>query len=57
MAKPTTLSFGSFKVFMNTANSPDTFVAPCGFTQKALNLSAQSSETTVPDCDDPTAPA
>jgi hypothetical protein len=44
-------------VYINTANSPDTFVAPCGFTQKALTLSATSSETNVPDCDDPTAAA
>src|SRR5690349_17841274 len=57
MAKPTTLAFGSFLVYINTADSPDTFVAPCGFTQKALTLSAATSETTVPDCDDPTAPA
>lgn len=57
MAKPTTLGFASFKVYINTANSPDTFVAPCGFTQKALTLSSASSETLVPDCDDPTAPA
>jgi hypothetical protein len=57
MAKPTTLGFASFKVYINTANSPDTYVAPCGFTQKALTLAADSSETLVPDCDDPTAPA
>lgn len=57
MAKPTTLGFANFKVYINTGNSPDTFSNPCGFTQKALTLTAASSETTVPDCDDPTAPA
>lgn len=57
MAAPTTLSFTNFKVYINTANSPDLFVLPCGFTQKALTLSAASTDTLVPDCDDPTAAA
>lgn len=57
MALPTTLPFQNFKVYINTANSPDTFVLPCGFTQKALTLSATSTDTTIADCDDPTAVA
>lgn len=57
MAKPTTLGFGSFKVYLGDGASPEQFTAPCGFTQKALNLSSASSDTLIPDCDDPTAPA
>lgn len=57
MAKPTTSNFSSFKVYLGDGASPEQFAAPCGFTQKALNLSSASSETLVPDCDDPEAPA
>lgn len=57
MAKPTTLAFGSFKVFVGDGASPETFAAPCGFTQKSLNLTQATTSTLIPDCDDPTAPA
>lgn len=57
MAKPTTLSFGNFKIWIEDANSPNSFIAPCGFTQKALTIDADVSDTTVPDCADPEAPA
>jgi hypothetical protein len=57
MAKPTTLSFANFKVYLGDGASPETFVAPCGFVQKALTLDATTSDTNVPDCDDPEAPA
>lgn len=57
MAKPTTLSFGNFKVWIADRDSPNSFVAPCGFTQKSLTIDAAVSDTTVPDCDDPEAPA
>lgn len=53
---PTTLGFSNFAVWINTANSPDTFVRPCGFTSKALTLSAATSEANLPTCpetDDP----
>lgn len=57
MAKPRTLSFGSFKVYLGDGASPEVFTAPCGFTQKALTIEATVSDTTVPDCDDPEAAA
>lgn len=57
MAKPRTLSVGNFKIFVGDTDSPGVFTAPCGFTQKALILSAANSETNVPDCDDPEAAA
>lgn len=57
MARPTTLSFGNFKIWIADADSPGAYLAPCGFTQKALTIDATTSDTTVPDCDDPEAPA
>lgn len=57
MAKPTTENFADFVVLIGNGATPEVFVAPCGFTQKALKLTAQSSGTILPDCDDPTAPA
>lgn len=57
MAKPRTLSFANFKVLLGDGSSPEMFAAPCGFTQKALTLTAANSGTVVPDCDDPEAPA
>lgn len=57
MAKPTTKTFANFIVEIEDAANPTTYLAPCGFTSKALNLSAATSETNVPDCDDPEAPA
>lgn len=57
MAKPTTLSFGNFKIWVADGDSPGSFIAPCGFTQKSLTMEADVSDGTVPDCDDPEAPA
>lgn len=57
MAKPTTENFADFVVLLGDGATPENFVAPCGFTNKALKLTAQSSSTILPDCDDPTAPA
>lgn len=57
MAKPRTLSFANFKIYVEDPDAPGTYVAPCGFTQKALNFQTESSDTNVPDCDDPEAPA
>lgn len=57
MAKPSTLKFSSFLVKLGDGAGTEIFSAPCGFTSKALNLSAASSNTTLPDCDDPEAAA
>jgi hypothetical protein len=57
MAKPLTLSFSNFVIYVGNNDSPGVFTAPCGFTQKALTITADTSDTTVPDCDTPEAPA
>lgn len=56
MAQPKTLKFGLFKVYLGDGADPEAFSAPCGFTQKALSLSAQTNDQQIPDCDDPDAP-
>lgn len=55
MTAPTTERFG--KLIITIDRGDGTFVAPCGFTKKALKHSTTSSDTEVPDCDDPDLPA
>ena len=56
--QPKTLPFGKFKVFVGDGATPtEGFDAPCGFTQKALQLSAETNTQAIPDCVDPDAPA
>lgn len=57
MAKPNTLRFGKFRVYVEDPDNPGTYIAPCGFTEKSLDLSATSNEDAIPDCDDPDLPA
>jgi hypothetical protein len=57
MAAPRTLSFSNFKVYVSDTDSPGVFTAPCGFTQKSLEITAETSDTNVPDCDTPEDPA
>ena len=56
MALPTTKSFGSFLVQVGNGGAPEVFAAPCGFTEKAFTLSADTSDTNIPDCDNPDLP-
>jgi hypothetical protein len=53
VAKPRTLRFGNFKVYVGDGADPEVFAAPCGFTSRALKISGASSSTVVDDCDDP----
>ncbi len=57
MARPTTVAFNQFLIEVGDGASPETFAAPCGLTSKGFNQSASTQDTTVPDCDDPDAPA
>jgi hypothetical protein len=57
MAKPTTDSFGNFKIWVGDGASPEVFTAPCGFTTKSLNLEADASTANIADCDNPEEPA
>jgi hypothetical protein len=57
MAKPTTSAFSTFLIQIESDDSPGIFAAPCGLTTKGFNQTANAQETSVPDCDDPDAPA
>jgi predicted secreted protein len=57
MAQPTTKSFGQLLVQVGNGASPEVFTAPCGFTEKSLQLSADTSDQVIPDCDNPDAAA
>jgi hypothetical protein len=57
MAAPRTLKFGDFKIWIEDPDNPGVFIAPCGFTQKALTITGSTSDVVIPDCDDPDAAA
>lgn len=57
MTRPTTLAFGDFLILLGNGANPEVFTAPCGLTSKGFNQSASTQESTVPDCDNPDAPA
>jgi predicted secreted protein len=57
MAQPTTAKFGAMVIAIGDGASPEVFTAPCGFSSKALRLSKNLQDVTLPDCDDPDAPA
>lgn len=57
MAQPTTLPFADFVVQLGNGATPEVFSAPCGFIKTSLKHNSQSSDTVVPDCDDPGAPS
>lgn len=57
MATPHTYKFGEMLIELGNGLTPETFAAPCGLTSKSFNGQAATNDTTVPDCDDPDAPA
>jgi len=57
MAPPKTGSFGEFVLLLGDGQPSETFAAPCGFTSRGFNQTANTQSTTVPDCADEDAPA
>lgn len=57
MVKPTTIKSGKIRVKLGDGASPEVFTAPCGFTSKSFVRNKTLNEVSVPDCDDPDAPA
>lgn len=47
---PKTLPAGAFKVYLGDGAEPEVFAQPCGFTDKALNMTATATDTVVPPC-------
>ncbi|ACL57568.1 phage tail tube protein [Methylobacterium nodulans] len=57
MAQATTRSFAGYQVLLESTTTPNTFVAPCGLTERSVTFSKDVSETQVPDCDNEDAAA
>ncbi|MGQ3674257.1 phage tail tube protein [Xanthobacter sp. TB0139] len=57
MAKPTTYRGSHLLVKISDGGDPEEFSAPCGLTTRGLSRTAETNSTSVPDCDDPDAPA
>ena len=57
MTQPTTLNASKLSVWIGSSTSPGTFVAPCGLTTRGINLTANTNDITIPDCDDPDLPS
>lgn len=57
MVASTTFSGSKMLVLIGDGATPtEVFTAPCGLTTKGLNRSAETSESTTPDCTDPSLP-
>jgi hypothetical protein len=58
MAQPTTKKFGDFQVKVGNGATPEVFPdVTCGFTGKSFELTAETTDQTIPDCDNPDAAA
>lgn len=57
MARPTTLSAAKLLLLIGNGAGTEVFAAPCGLTSRGINFSKETNDVTVPDCDDPDAPA
>ena len=58
MAKPQTLTFGTSCIIMvGDGASPENFSAPCGFTERSVEIKAETATTAIPDCNDGDLPA
>ncbi|NNM75058.1 phage tail tube protein [Enterovirga aerilata] len=52
MAQATTRSFAGYKILLEDATSPATYVAPCGFTERSVRFTKEVNDVNVPSCDD-----
>jgi predicted secreted protein len=58
MAKPKTLSASKLLVLLGNGATPtEVFTAPCGITTRGIAFGKDTTDVTVPDCDDPDAPS
>lgn len=55
MAQPKTLKFGKFIIQLEDPEDAGEFIAPCAFTQKGLEFTANVNTQIIPDCDNPDA--
>lgn len=57
MTQATTLKFSQFLIKLGNGAGPEVFSAPCGLNSRGFSRTAATSDTNVPDCDDPDAPS
>jgi hypothetical protein len=57
MAKPTTINASKLYISLGDGAPTEVFAAPCGLTTRGMTLTKDLNDVTVPDCDDPDAPA
>ncbi len=58
MAKPKTASWSRLLVQLGDGATPtEVFTAPCALITKGLSFSAETSDSNVPDCDNPDLPS
>ena len=57
MAQPTTMKFGKVLLYIETPRGSGIYETSCGFTEMTFTVDRELGDTTVPDCDDPDAPA
>lgn len=58
MAKPKTASWSKLIIQVGDGATPtEVFTAQCGLTSKGISFSGDVNDVSVPDCDDPDAPA
>lgn len=53
MAQATTIKGGKIRVLLGNDADPIVYAAPCGFTQRSINLGKGLEEVNIPDCVDP----
>lgn len=53
MAQPTTFKFGAGLFYLGDGGGTEVFTKLCGFTDMALEINKDTTDSTVPDCDNP----
>lgn len=57
MAKPVTASWSKLLIMVGNGAGPEVFAAPCALISKGISLTADTSDSNVPDCDSPDLPS
>lgn len=58
MAQAKTFRFSDVMILLGNGASPtEIFAAPCGLTELGMTIATDTSETVIPDCDNPDDPA
>lgn len=55
MAQPKVIRGSKFLIMLGNGAGTEVFAAPCALNSKGINLSADTNDTNIPDCDTPDA--